>query len=418
LRYHQFLLRNGIAMKIGYICYWDLSRHEAATIHVFGIADNLSRMGHSVTVFAPNIGKYRQSTPTEVVYLPAPFGQHYGRLLYNLSLFSSLAHYIHRHKPDCFYVRDISWLHAPWLLGRLCRIPTFLEVNGIWEAENPVCSPLSHPPRSLWNYFAHRVTAAANSVSYRSHDYFLAVTPWIRDLLASRRGISADRIAVVPNGVDVGLYRPMEKSEACRYVGLAPDRPTIGFIGRFYQHQGVENFISAAPHIVARVPKVLFPIVGYGPLQNKYQLLVNEKGLTDSFLFTGYVDREQSVHWVNVLDIAFTLAFHMPQGFVAIKLFTYMACGKPVVATRTRGYTLLDEIGAGVTVPLEDPETIAEVFVRLLDDLDARNRMGALGRKYVEENQTWRHHATVTARFLEDRAAEYRTKRRGLDGSH
>ena len=72
---------------------------------------------------------------------------------------------------------------------------------------------------------------------------------------------------------------------------LPLDRPLIGFIGRFYGHQGVENFIAAAPYLVSRVPEALFPIVGYGPLEERYRHLVKEKGLENHFVFPGPAGR-------------------------------------------------------------------------------------------------------------------------------
>ena len=116
-------------MKICYVCYWDLSYYEAVSIHIFGIADNLCSMGHDVTVFAPDIGRYPYETQAKVVYLPAPPGGKYGILSYNITLFSALVKFIISSRPDCIYVREISMFATPWILGRILRIPVYTETS-------------------------------------------------------------------------------------------------------------------------------------------------------------------------------------------------------------------------------------------------------------------------------------------------
>jgi glycosyltransferase involved in cell wall biosynthesis len=72
-----------------------------------------------------------------------------------------------------------------------------------------------------------------------------------------------------------------------------------------------------------------------------------------------------------------------------LKLWEYMACGKPVIATNTEDFKVLEGYNAGILVDPEKPEEVADAITTLLKNKDLREEMGNNGRRYVVENRSW-----------------------------
>jgi glycosyltransferase involved in cell wall biosynthesis len=81
----------------------------------------------------------------------------------------------------------------------------------------------------------------------------------------------------------------------------------------------------------------------------------------------------------------------MPSGFSPMKLYEYMSCGKPVVATDVEGVRFLKTCQAGFLVDPQDPEQVASNIIRLLVDDELRRQMGENAKLYVVEQGGWRH---------------------------
>ena len=85
-------------------------------------------------------------------------------------------------------------------------------------------------------------------------------------------------------------------------------------------------------------------------------------------------------------------------GCSPLKLYEYMACAKPVVASRVCGFEVLESVGAGLLVSPDDPEELAGAVVSLLKDEGLREEMGKNGREYVVKSHSWE---SVAKRVLE-----------------
>lgn len=66
-----------------------------------------------------------------------------------------------------------------------------------------------------------------------------------------------------------------------------------------------------------------------------------------------------------------------------------MACGKPVVATRTNGFEIIEKYDAGILINPENSEEFADAIISLLKSKNIRNRMGKNGREFVSKNYSW-----------------------------
>ena len=76
-------------------------------------------------------------------------------------------------------------------------------------------------------------------------------------------------------------------------------------------------------------------------------------------------------------------------GYSPLKLYEYMSCGKPVIATDTAGFEILEKYNAGVLVNTQDPQEFADAIIKLLKDKQLMKEMGMNGRNLVVNNYTW-----------------------------
>ena len=128
-------------------------------------------------------------------------------------------------------------------------------------------------------------------------------------------------------------------------------------------------------------------------MRNELSRLALELGVADSFIFTGVVHYDRVPLYINASDLCvapFIVARNAKIGLSPLKLYEYMACGKPVVAAAIGGVTdLLEASKGGIPVPPEDPDALARAVLKLLLDEDLRQCTGCRGSQYVMKNHSW-----------------------------
>ena len=132
-------------------------------------------------------------------------------------------------------------------------------------------------------------------------------------------------IAIVPNGVDLAVWRPRTEGRRPRAARRAARPPVVGFLGSFYQWQGLDRLLAAAPLVLAREPRTLFLLAGFGPEEERLKELARPLG--DAVRFVGRVPLEDGPAWVNAFDVGVHLV--MPgKACSPVKLLCYMGCAR------------------------------------------------------------------------------------------
>lgn len=222
----------------------------------------------------------------------------------------------------------------------------------------------------------------------------------------ARMGVSADRVSVVPCGVDPNVFTPTGP------VWPRPARrPLLVQVGRLVPRKGAALSIAA----LARVPGAELIIAGgpAGPALDddpeavRLRRLAREAGVADRVHLTGGLPREEIPPLLRAADAVLCPADYEPFGIVPLEA---MSCGTPVVATRVGGQCdTVAHRGTGLLVPPRDVEALAAA-VRTLLAMPARGRAyGAAGRRRVLSRYSWTRvmHQTedVYRRVLAARAA-------------
>lgn len=176
----------------------------------------------------------------------------------------------------------------------------------------------------------------------------------------------------------------------------------VCFVGAFYPWQGLRELAEAASYVLKALPDTLFLLVGDGPTTHEIRSLVADRGLSKNFEFTGSVPHMDGPRRIASAVVCVALKPKriggVEQGYSPLKLYEYMACGRPVVATETAGFEILETSGAGLLVDPTKAEEVASAILAILQDGVLRDRRGSRSRIAVEGQFSWR---VVGQRVLE-----------------
>ena len=204
-------------------------------------------------------------------------------------------------------------------------------------------------------------------------------------------GIPADKIEVVPNGVNLQTFRPVDRAVARRRLGLPLDRPIVLFAGYLRQRKGIQFLIEAMPDIVRRF-NALFVLLGEGELRQEIQRKVEEYGLEKDVMLMGTVPHGMMPLYESAMDVLVLPSLAEGRPNVVIEA---MACERPVVATAVSGIPeLIQHKKTGILIPPSNVDAIKEGLSVILSDPTLGDRMGRAGRKRLTEmGLSWENHA-------------------------
>ncbi len=199
-----------------------------------------------------------------------------------------------------------------------------------------------------------------------------------------RLGFARERGCVIPNGVDTKLFKPSEEARrgVREELGLRPETPLIGLIGRYHPQKDHRNFMRAAA-LLDR-PDVHFVLAGAGVDGNNGALreLMHTCRLNGRIHLLG--ERDDMPRLTAALDIATSSSSYGEA--LSLAVAEAMACAAPCVVTEVGDSALL--VGrSGIVVPPSDAAALAEGWRTLLDaGATGRRELGEAARRHVEEH--------------------------------
>lgn len=228
-------------------------------------------------------------------------------------------------------------------------------------------------------------------------DRLIAQCPSERDELVDDYRADPDKVVIVPSGVNIERFRPVERDTARARLGIDPDRFVIAYVGRMLPRKDVRNLIRAEALLagwVDEAPQVLLvggdsdtPDPRITPEIGELQRLGTELGTLEHLLFTGRRQPDDLRHYYSASDVAVTTPWYEPYGLTPLEA---MACGVPVVGSAVGGITFTIADGeTGFLVPPRDPHALAGRLRHLMEHPDERRAMGLAARRRVEREFTW-----------------------------
>jgi len=229
---------------------------------------------------------------------------------------------------------------------------------------------------------------------WSSADRLLVVSRAVMADVTEFYGVRPERIRVVYNGVDADLFSPSEEGPIPLQMATLAGKQVVLFVGHFGLRKGIYYVIRAMKRVRRDFPDAHLLCVGGVPAwlgpTNYRQVLTDEiskNGVEDCVTLLDAVKNTELVEFYRHSKI-----FVLPTYYEAFPkvVVEAMACGKPVVATRTGGIPELVEDGEnGFLLPFGSTEAIADKLMVLLGDGALRAGMGRRGRERVEKQFTW-----------------------------
>jgi glycosyltransferase involved in cell wall biosynthesis len=371
------------------ICDVDLGVPDATRTHTVEVAGNFAREGLDVDLLTrgPDPGldgvRHHRARGTETVR---------ARRVADLSLRSLAVLYRRRRTARRCYVRH-SWSNVPILAAaRLLGYRVVTQVDDVQYGrgyERPTPAPIDWTKRlaaMLMGRLAHGI---------------VAVTPQIKGLLVEQFHVPPQRIAVLPNGVDVESFKPLPRELAIRASGLDPSLRYALFCGRLESWGDFDLLLDAFAIVNGRERDARLLIVGDGPERERIEQHARTLAIEDALVMTGFIaDRARVAQLMGAATVALMAHRNGYVGRIGVsptKLAEYMAAGRAVVARDAPGLReAIQESGAGRVVP-GDPQAMAGAISELLDPALA-DELGARGRVAAEQGYTWR---SIVRRTLE-----------------
>lgn len=227
-------------------------------------------------------------------------------------------------------------------------------------------------------------------------DGFISVSEYYAGFVTNYLGIPADKIHVVPLGINFDGFEPRESNRG--------DTFTVGFFARVAPEKGLHVLAEAYRKLRAggKLTNARLEVAGYMAPEHKRYLADIERemrkaGLGDAFNYRGELDRDQKISFLRSLDVLSVPAtYDEPKG---IFLLEAMGCGVPVVQPRRGGFTeVVEKTGGGLLVAPDNVNELADGIARIYHDRALAEELGRKGFENVREH--------YSVELMADRAVE------------
>ncbi|HYI49255.1 MAG TPA: TIGR04063 family PEP-CTERM/XrtA system glycosyltransferase [Allosphingosinicella sp.] len=314
---------------------------------------------------------------------PAPLGE--WREIRALS--DRLDRLVEQWKPDQLHA------HSPVLsalaalpVARRRGLPLVYEIRAFWE-DAAVGNGTGRQGSARY-----RLTRMIETYAARRADAVAVICEGLRQDLIGR-GIDPDKIIVSPNGVDMELFGSPLAADAgfADSLGLT-GADTVGFIGSFYDYEGLDDLIAAMPALIARRPKAQLLLVGGGPMEEALKAQAAASPAADRIRFAGRVPHGEVEHYYALIDILAypRKAMRLTELVTPLKPLEAMAQRKLVAASDVGGHReLIEDEVTGTLFPAGDPVALADALADLFERRGEWDARRDTARRFVERERNW-----------------------------
>jgi len=334
------------------------------------------------------------------------------RTLHNLTFFQAARRAAKQLDPDFIYERYSLWAVAGLRLAKKRSIPLVLEVNAPLAYEQQhYRAGITCPALARW----------VEGVIWRKARLLIAVSESLRSQLQRAR-VKPELIHVLPNAVNTRLFHTGLQGSPVRQRFDLDGRFVIGFVGTFKRWHGVDLLLSAFQDLHRADASTHLLLVGDGPLRPQFEEEVRKAGLMQAVTFAGGVAHEDVPQHLAAMDVAIAPYPALDNFYYSpLKLFEYMAAGRPVVASRVG--QVAEVVADGVTGLLFEPSdraSLVSCIRRFQDNPALRNELGRNANAACSARTWGQNAAQVVARveplINRNRARPWRAI--GLGSSH
>ena len=288
-------------------------------------------------------------------------------------------------KPDILHAHSPVLNGFPTLkAGRKLNIPVVYEIRAFWED-----AAVDHGTYSegSWKY---KLTQALETKVCQQADHVGVLCEGLKNDLI-HRGIPAEKISPVYNGVNSDDFTTVEPDTDFFEQWDLKGKTVIGFIGSFYRYEGLDLLIRAFARIAADRDDAILLLVGGGEMDKELRKLGSDLGLNDRLVMPGRIPHERVPGVYAMIDILAYPRYPMrlTELVTPLKPLEAMAMGKALVASDVGGHKeLIKHKKTGILFKAGDVEGLTVSLDRILKDNTLRGFLEKEGREWVRENKT------------------------------
>lgn len=372
---------------------------DGQTVHIEELIKALRDQGHEVVLVAPKgiesaefgddaglVAHLKRMLPAAIYELL--------ELAYSVPAFFRLRAAFREHRPEVLYERyNLYHLPGVWL-RRLYGLPMLLEVN----------APLVDERREHGNLALVGLASWIERLTWRAADHVLPVTRVLADQCIEH-AVDPRRITVIPNGVGREfLELDADAGARVRRQHGLDQGLVLGFTGFMRPWHGLDRVIDLIADSDAKLDLRLL-LVGDGPARQDLARRAQSRGVAARIVFTGIVPRHLMPAYVAAFDIA--LQPHVVAYASPLKLFEYMALGRPIVAPATPNICeILTDGTDALLFDTANPQAFRAAVERLIADPALRQRLGHGARATIDRlDLTWTGNARRVGELARSLAA-------------
>lgn len=284
---------------------------------------------------------------------------------------------------------DILQAHSPCLNGLAALdlgVPFVYELRSSWE--DAAVSNGTTTEGSL----RYRFSRALETYVLRRADAVTTICEGLRSDVCSR-GVAPERVAVIPNAVDVERFsRALPSGDIIRARYGLQDKAVLGFAGSFFAWEGLPLLVEALALLLRQRDDVRVLLVGAGPDETAIRATVAHLGLQQQVIFTGQVKQIDVDAMYAAMDVLVypRLPMRLTNMVTPLKPLEAMALSKMFIASDVGGHReLVEHERTGLLFKAGDAQALADTASRALDNADLRQRLTAAGLHFVHDERTW-----------------------------
>jgi len=338
---------------------------------------------------AEQIGESRRRSTINgitVVYARTPHFIHKGYLwrsvAYLLYMFSTFWIAMRERKIDLVMGTSPSLFQAfsAASVAMLKRKPFLLEIRDLWP-------DFAIDMGIVKSRFLIMIARQVESFIYWRADHILVNSPAYIDYMLGR-GISREKVSLIPNGVDPAMFNTKSDGRSFRREFDLENCFVATYAGAVGQANDISTIVNAAERLAVSDPEIRFLIVGGGKAQEEIKKLIADKNLSN-VLMVGTRPKSEMSRILAASDVCVATLLNIPMFKLVYpnKVFDYMAAGKPIVLGIDGVIRdVVEKSKCGLFFDPGDDGKLAESIKWMKEDLDEAKRMGTRGRAYVAEH--------------------------------